>query len=715
MIKGNCKSLLFSLSLVFAIGIVGYGQEKVDSTNGYSPQYESLLNYTAPEWYEDAKLGFWVHWGVYSVPAFSGDHAAEWYGRWMYCKEGQSENNRGLATHNHHIATYGDPSVFGYKDFIPMFKAEKFNADEWASYFVKGGAKFFCMMGAHHDNFAMWATKLSRFNAAQMGPKQDLVGAIEKAVRAKGLKFGVSNHSGWNSGFFQWNIINGYDAKDTTYQDLYGNPIIKDNKALPSERDLNRWLARTEELCDMYKPDLYYFDWDINGGAFESRRKEFAAHYYNKGIEWGDGKLGTPGVVLNYKTKAFPYGAAVLDHERGRENTIPPIVWQTDDCVYDGSNWSYVEKTPIKSPNTIIDELVDIVSKRGVLMLSFGPKADGTFPENQKQLMFTIGDWLKINGEAIYSTRPWTDFGEGPSVENKGKRQPYTAADIRFTRNKAKTILYATLLDWTDGEITIKSLDSATVNKNDIQKISLIGSKEKLSWSINADGLTIQKLKKPMYDYAFPIKIEFKNQIPDKKVNHAVADFQFIDLGTSTKAGSVKIDKDEIEITASGKDIWDKHDEGSFAYKKLQGDFDFIVQAESLKGANLYTKAGIMARADLSDSSQHVFFQLFTDNKPRHNNNCGSEFQYREVKGGGMKAIYPDSLTAGSKFDINYPNTWIRMKRNGDVFTTYISKDNKTWNEYTSFTLKLPNELYVGLVITSHDSGKFATAKFSVN
>ena len=517
MKKGFRISAISTIGILMIIGTTVYGQENVNSSKGYSPKYESLLNYSAPEWYEDAKLGFWVHWGVYSVPAFSGDHAAEWYGRWMYSKEGQSENNRGLATHNHHIATYGDPSVFGYKDFIPMFKAEKFNPDEWANYFVRGGAKFFCMMGAHHDNFAMWATKLSKFNAAQMGPKRDLVGAIEKSVRAKGLKFGVSNHSGWNSGFFQWNIINGYDAKDTAYQDLYGNPIIQDNKASPSERDLNRWLARTEELCDMYKPDLYYFDWDINGAPFESRRQEFAAHYYNKGIEWGDGKFGSPGVVLNYKSKAFPFGAAVLDHERGKENNIPTIVWQTDDCVYDGNNWSYVEKTPIKSPNTIIDELVDIVSKRGVLMLSFGPKSDGTFPENQKQLMFDIGDWLKINGEAIYSTRPWNIFGEGPSVEDKSKKQPYTAADIRFTRNKAKTILYATLLDWADGDITIKSLSSATVNKNNIRKISLIGSKQKLSWSITEDGLTIKKLKKPVYEYAFPIKIEFKNQMPEKK------------------------------------------------------------------------------------------------------------------------------------------------------------------------------------------------------
>jgi len=511
MMRASISKTVFLLIGISLVCFQGLCQHSSENNKTYASNYESLKNYSAPEWYEDAKIGFWVHWGVYSVPAFSGDHAAEWYGRWMYSTEENGEK-RGLATHNHHVQTYGDPSVFGYKDFIPMFKAEKFNPNQWAEFFVKGGARFFCMMGAHHDNFAMWNTKLSRFNAVQMGPKRDLVGEIEKAVRAKGLKFGVSNHSGWNSGFFQFNILNNYDAKDTTYQDLYGNPIIEGKNVRPSDRDLNRWLARTKELCDMYKPDLYYFDWDINGTPFETRRIEFAAHYYNKAIEWGDGRYGSPGVVLNYKNKAFPFGAAVLDHERGRENTIPAIVWQTDDCVYDGNNWSYVPNAPIKSPKTIIDELIDIVSKRGVLMLSFGPKADGTFPEDQKQLMFSLGDWLKINGEAIYSTRPWKIFGEGPAITSKEKKIIYTSEDIRFTRNKAKTTLYAVLLDWPNGDITIKSLCSDSLTLKEIKNISLIGSSEKLHWSMDKNGLTIKKpTRKPTYDFAFPFKIVFKN------------------------------------------------------------------------------------------------------------------------------------------------------------------------------------------------------------
>ncbi len=507
------RSLLIGILLLASVS--SYSQNNSVSEKVYGNSYESLKNYSAPEWYEDAKIGFWVHWGVYSVPAFSGDHAAEWYGRWMYATEANGEK-RGLATNKHHVETYGDPSVFGYKDFIPMFKAEKFDPNQWADLFVKGGAKFFCMMGAHHDNFAMWNTKLSRFNAMQMGPKRDLVGEIEKSVRARGLKFGVSNHSGWNSGFFAFNFLNNYDAKDTTYQDLYGNPIIEGTKVIPSDRDLNRWLARTEELCDLYKPDLYYFDWDINGPLFETRRIEFAAHYYNKAVESGKGKFGAPGVVLNYKNKAFPVGAAVLDHERGSEKSIPPMVWQTDDCVYDGNNWGYVKDVPVKSPNRLIDELVDIVSKRGVLMLSFAPRPDGTFPEEQQQLMFSIGNWLKLNGEAIYSTRPWNVYGEGPTFESKEKRGTFTSKDIRFTRNKAKTILYAILLDWSDGNIVIKSLNSKSVSNKDIKTISILGLNEKLKWKMDENGLTIIQPKvKPTNDYAYPVKIVFRKAIPE--------------------------------------------------------------------------------------------------------------------------------------------------------------------------------------------------------
>ncbi|MBN8459344.1 MAG: alpha-L-fucosidase [Verrucomicrobia bacterium] len=500
MRKSKSYSALLACAILLPISVDSSKASPVDAPPQgqarYTDSYESLKNYTAPEWFEDAKIGFWVHWGVYSVPAFKGDHAAEWYGRWMYAT-GQNGEKRGLATNRHHEETYGNPAVFGYKDFIPMFKAEKFDAKEWADLCVRGGAKFFCMMGAHHDNFALWNTKFSRFNSVQMGPKRDLVGEIEKAVRARGLKFGVSNHSGWNPVFFQYNFLNKADAMDPQWQDLYGNPVIEGKKVRASERDLNRWLERTKELCDLYKPDLYYFDWDINGADFESRRIEFAAHYYNKGIEWGVGRAGAPGVVMTYKNKAFPAGSAVFDHERGKENKISPMVWQTDDSIFDGHNWSYVENTPIKPANTIIDGLVDIVSKRGVLMLSFGPKADGTFPDDQKHLMLAIGDWLKINGEAIYATRPWITFGEG---------------SIRFTRDKSKPVLYATLLDWPkDKAVNIQALNSTVVDKSEIQSITMVGVTGELEWEQDATALKVtMPSKKPGYDHAFPLKIVFK-------------------------------------------------------------------------------------------------------------------------------------------------------------------------------------------------------------
>lgn len=349
------------------------------SAQEYKADWNSLKNYEVPEWYEDAKLGFWVHWGVYSVPAFKGDHASEWYGRWMYNHKGQSmRNDQGLATHLHHKEKYGDPSEFGYKDFIPMFKAEKFNGEQWADLFVEGGAKFFTMMAAHHDSFCLWDTKLSKWNSVNMGPHKDLVGEMALAARKKGLKFGVSNHTAWNPTFFQWNHINGYDAKNKEYEDLYGNPIIvkgadtmrvaknetnnswrsRSRKAtIPSERDLNRWLARTKELVDMYQPDLYYFDWGMNSKIFESRRKEFGAHFYNKSIDFKKGVFGKPNVVLNYKGwPTFAEGSAVRDYERGGVDKIAKMAWQTDDCVYDDHNWGFVAGTPIKPTNTIVDQ-----------------------------------------------------------------------------------------------------------------------------------------------------------------------------------------------------------------------------------------------------------------------------------------------------------------------------------------------------------------------
>lgn len=513
--------------LLCSIVALAMGQESENKPQKkYQANWESLQNYTAPEWYEDAKLGFWVHWGVYSIPAFAGDHASEWYGRWMYSKDGQSgKKNRGFKHHQHHLKTYGNPSEFGYKDFIPMFKAEKFNATTWADLCVEGGAKFFTMMATHHDAFCMWDTKLSKWNSVNMGPKRDLVGEIANAVRKRGLHFGVSNHSAWNFQFFEHNHKNGYDAKDTAYQDLYGNPNFEGKKAIASKRDIDRWLARTIELCDLYQPDLYYFDWGFKKPGFEQGRKTFGAHYYNQGVVWG-GKMGAPEVVLNYKSTLYPEGSAVKDIERGRMTEIADMVWQTDDCVYDGHTWGYVPNLQIKPTNRIVDELIDIVSKRGVLMLSFAPKADGSFPKEQKTLIKELGGWLQSCGPAIYATRPWEIFGEGPAISKKlaydGKAVKhdingigYTAQDIRFTRNKANNTLYAIALDWPEDKLVIKSL--AGVDLKNLTSLKLLGSRQKLKWKQTEKGLVIYLPKKPDYEHAYPIELVFDGKIPSHK------------------------------------------------------------------------------------------------------------------------------------------------------------------------------------------------------
>lgn len=505
----------------------------------YSPDYESLGNYQAPEWYEDAKLGYWPIWGVYSVPAFKGDHAAEWYGRWMYCQKGQSSrNDQGLATHLHHNDNYGPPKEFGYKDLIPLFTAENFNASEWIDLCKEGGARYFTTLAVFHDAFCMWESPTSKWNAAKMGPKRDVVAELAEACREKGLKFGVSNHSAWNHMFFQWNHINRYDAVNKEYEDLYGNPIIQASvdtmrmwpgesrnswekrsrgAVKPSKRDLDRWLERTKEVTDLYQPDLHYFDWGMNPPIFESRRKEFAAHYYNKAVEWGKGSYGSPGVVLNYKNRAtFQPGTAVRDFEHGAFDDIHNMVWQTDESIYLGNNWGYAEGIPIKPTNMIIDQFIDVISKRGVLMLAIAPKADGTFPEDQKKLIREIGAWLKICGEAVYATRPYEVFGELGEKwlerdEHGHKKYLTTTGDIRFTRNKANTILYAIALEWPGEKMLIKSLAGADLGG--VRSVRLLGSKKKLRWMQTGEGIVITMPEKPAYDFAFPVRIEFNGEI----------------------------------------------------------------------------------------------------------------------------------------------------------------------------------------------------------
>lgn len=439
------------------LGLQALTAGAVESGKLYEPTAESITQYKVPEWYQDAKLGLWPIWGVYSVPAHAGGHAAEWYGRWMYCIDDGEPRGEGRVTKDtfdtlglniaaHHRDVYGGPDQFGYKDFVPMFKGENWDPDAWAQLAVDSGAKFFTMISEFHDGFAMYDSSHTKWDSVEMGPKRDITGELAEAVRKKGLKFGVSNHFAWNPTFYQYNHHNGFDAKDPQYHDLYSN-------GQHNAETLQRWWLRTTELAEKYKPDLYYFDWGWNSKFYEPKRMEFASFYYNLAIKNGQGTFGEPGVVLNYKVPGtLPDGSAVLDLERGRLNYIRKQTWQTDTSISDHS-WGYSKKDKYKSPRALVHMLVDIVSKNGVVMLAFGPKADGTVPEEYKKPLLALGDWLKVNGEAIYGTRHWCLYGEGPNMYGRGKHyQGFSSAptdntvDLRFTRKG--DVLYATCLNW---------------------------------------------------------------------------------------------------------------------------------------------------------------------------------------------------------------------------------------------------------------------------
>ncbi len=463
----------------------------------YQPTWESLSNYQCPEWFKDAKFGIFIHWGVYSVPGFG----SEWYPRWMYL----DSTVWGLNYYQHHIKIYGTPDKFGYKDFIPLFKAEKFNADQWADIFKKSGARYIVPVAEHHDGFAMYNTRLSKWNALNMGPKRDIIGELAVAVKKQGMIFGVSSHriEHW---FFMNNgrKINS-DVNDPEYTDFYGP--ARGEKEQPDIEFMNDWLLRNCELVDKYQPQLFWFDWWIEQPAMEPYRKTFATYYYNRGLQWNKG------VVINYKNNAYPDNVAVYDIERGSSKATRKFPWQTDTSIGKKS-WGWIEGEENKTPNEIIDALIDIVSKNGNLLLNIGPKPDGEISQEQVSVLLGIGDWLKINGEGIFDTRPWEIAEEGPTVSPSGsftdnKPVQYTANDIRFL-SKGK-ILYAFCLDVpTDNKIMIRALGMNAYPSGKITKIELLGSTESIKWVRQADKLIINTPKALPCKEAIGFKLTFQ-------------------------------------------------------------------------------------------------------------------------------------------------------------------------------------------------------------
>ena len=517
--KTTVRTLLGSLLLLTAVAV------KADETNTlpvaagpYQADYESFKQYQCPEWFRDAKFGIWAVWGVCSVP-MRGD----WYSRRLYENDvidPKTGNHTGPnPDYTDHLQRYGHPSKVGFKDLIPLWKAEKWEPDKLMELYKKAGARYFVALGVFSDNVDYWNSKYNRWNSVKTGPHKDIVGEWERAAKAQGLRFGVSEH---RSDWWHWfrpakentdktGPMAGipYDGNDPAYADLYSTKPEPQN-----------WFLRMTDLINSYKPDLLYTDGSLpiqdwhtdtkiapdEANLLHQTGKKFLAYYYNRGRDWHGGKD-----EVVYTSKQPANGMWVRDLERGVMTGINPEPWQTDTCIGD---WHYKESLlqqhHYRSTKLILQMLADIVSKNGNLLLNFPPRPDGTLDEDELKILNELALWMPINGEAIFATRPWKIYGEGSANDlksggfNEGKLS-FSASDIRFTQSKDGKTLYALALDWPkDGKLVVKSLASAS---GKISEVSLLGSGAKLDWTQTNEGLVVTLPAQKPCDYVFALKI----------------------------------------------------------------------------------------------------------------------------------------------------------------------------------------------------------------
>ncbi|MFZ5831292.1 MAG: alpha-L-fucosidase [Planctomycetota bacterium] len=487
----------------------------------YEPTWDSLSKHPMPEWLVDAKFGIYAHWGVYSVPAYQ----TEWYPKWMY--------QEGHPIYKHHKQKYGDPAEFGYRKFVPMFKAENFDPDDWAKFVEASGAKYAGLAVVHHDGFLLWDSKINRWNAKQMGPKRDIYGEYCQALRKRGLRTIATEH---HIRTFNWYLPGtdgfgkiqkpelvervkdaGYDLIDPAYADLYWNEMA----GCKLEDFLAEWQAKVREVIDNYQPDVLWFD----GGDFRGTKSEkvvlnLLAHYHNRAAAWGK-----PVEVLNKLPATmvfnFPEDYGMLTFEEGRDRPARVERAWIDDMKISDKGWCYVAGQQYKTADEILDGLIDRTARGGGLLLNLSPMADGTIPAAQKEALLGIGRWLKLNGEAIYGTRPWKVYAEGDerklrtgvaTGDEAVKRHPQwkfancDASDVRFTtRGDA---LYAIVLGWPTEPVVIRSLaQGSEAYPGEIGSITLLGSSATLEYERSADGLRVTFPAENPCDYAYVLKI----------------------------------------------------------------------------------------------------------------------------------------------------------------------------------------------------------------
>lgn len=479
----------------------------------YEATFESLEQINpVPEWFKDAKFGIYFHWGVYSVPAYGN----EWYPRNMYFP-GSNENK-------HHLKTYGAIEEWPYDKFItggtdkagkfvqfaPKLKSEggKFDPDEWAQLFEDAGAKFAGPVAEHHDGFSMWASKVNPWNAKDMGPHLDLVDLLTKSIREHDMKVILSMHHAYN--------ITGYYEKvpptdDPKLQMLYGQQGKVKNEAF--------WLAKHKEIIDNFQPDIIWQDFNLKAIS-DTVRLLFLAYYYNKAEEWGKS------VVSTYKD-GYNAKCAVLDYERGGPTDITPNYWLTDDAI-SSSSWCYTEGIGYYSKKQVLHGFLDRISKNGNLLLNISPKANGTIPQEQKDVLHAMGSWLKKYGEAVYNTRAWEKYGEGPTKMG-AKHGVFTAPkegtaqDIRYTRSKDESTLYAILLGWDEGQkaATLTALASDSIDLSNLENVEMInkeaGNYLPLKFKQDTSGLVVKLPEKSFDELAYVLKLSFDGTISELK------------------------------------------------------------------------------------------------------------------------------------------------------------------------------------------------------
>ncbi len=512
------------------------------SAGPFEPNWGSLKKYQAPDWFRDAKFGIWAHWGPQCQP----EHG-DWYARSMYIE--------GSDDYKFHLQKYGHPSRFGFKDVINEWKAENWNPEQLVKLYKRAGAKYFVALANHHDNFDTYDSKYQDWNATKIGPKKDLMHGWAKAVRNQGLRFGVSVHAAhaWTfyeksqksdtSGAFAGVPYDGNisksSGKNTWWegldpQDLYAQKhspgINADDQetffkqwdwshgaSTPDKKYCEKFYNRTVDLINQYHPDLVYFDDTVLPlYPVTDFGLRITAHLYNSNIRRHDGKLEA--VITGKMLDEEQRRCMVWDIERGHTNDIEPLPWQTDTCI---GNWHYDRSLFVehgyKTAKSIVLSLIDIVSKNGNLLLNIPLRGDGTIDADELAIVEEIAQWVNINGECIFGTRPWKIFGEGPAIAsegqltnqgfNEGSGQPFTAEDIRFTQKADR--LYAVALGTpVGGKVVVKTLtEASTLYPQKIGRINLLGYDKPLGFERNENGLTIDLPENTPIQCAYSFKI----------------------------------------------------------------------------------------------------------------------------------------------------------------------------------------------------------------